>query len=72
MAAADATAGIAFSADYPRLRLMFDGLMRYYHEALSETACFTTHTEDVAQVRQIMRERESVVRSLLGVLELIK
>jgi hypothetical protein len=72
MAAADATAGIAFSADYSRLKPMFDGLMRYYHEALSEPACFTTHTEDVAQVRQIMRERESVVRSLLGVLEMIQ
>jgi NAD(P)-dependent dehydrogenase (short-subunit alcohol dehydrogenase family) len=72
MAAADATAGITFSADYPGLRPMFDGLMRYYREALSETACFTTHTEDVAQVRQIVRERESVVRSLLEALEMIK
>jgi hypothetical protein len=72
MAAADATAGIAFSADYSRLRPMFDGLMRYYHEALSEPACFTTHTEDVAQVRQTMRERESVVRSLLEALEMIQ
>jgi NAD(P)-dependent dehydrogenase (short-subunit alcohol dehydrogenase family) len=72
MAAADATAGIAFSVDYSRLKPMFDGLMRYYHEALSEPACFTTHTEDVAQVRQTMRERESVVRSLLGILEMIQ
>jgi NAD(P)-dependent dehydrogenase (short-subunit alcohol dehydrogenase family) len=72
MAAADATAGIAFSADYLRLKPMFDGLMRYYHEALSEPACFTTHTEDVARVRQTMRERESVVRSLLEALEMIQ
>jgi NAD(P)-dependent dehydrogenase (short-subunit alcohol dehydrogenase family) len=72
MAAADATVGIAFSADYSRLKPMFDGLMRYYHEALSEPACFTTHTEGVAQVRQTMRERESVVRSLLGILEMIQ
>jgi hypothetical protein len=72
MAAADATVGIAFSADYSRLKPMFDGLMRYYHETLSEPACFTTHTEDVAQVRQTMRERESVVRSLLEALEMIQ
>ena len=71
IAAADSVAEARFHTDYPRLRPMFDGLMRYYHEAPTETACFTTHLDPVASVNQVMRERESVVRALLKTLETI-
>ena len=71
MATADRAAEAALRADYPRLRPMFDGLMRYYREAPTETACFTTHLDPVASVNQVMRERESVVRALLETLETI-
>jgi len=72
MAAADRAAEARFCAEYPRLKPMFAGLMRYYQEMLSEPACFTTHTDSVARAKQAMRERESVVRSLLQALEMIQ
>jgi hypothetical protein len=46
-------------------------LVRYYRETPSEAACFTTDADSVAQVREVMREREGVVRSLLAALETI-
>jgi len=72
MAAADRAAEARFCAEYPRLKPMFAGLMRYYQEMLSEPACFTTHTDSVARAKRSMRERESVVQSLLQALEMIQ
>ena len=71
MAGADGTAGPAFRADYSRLRPLFEKLVRYFRETPSEAACFTTDADAVARVREAMREREGVVRSLLEALETI-
>ena len=71
MVGATGAAGPAFRADYSRLRPLFEGLVRYYRETPSEAACFTTDADSVAQVREVMREREGVVRSLLAALETI-
>ena len=71
MAGAGRAAGPAFRVDYSRLKPLFDGLVRYYRETPSETACFTTSADSVAQVREVMREREAVVRSLLAALDTI-
>jgi 3-oxoacyl-[acyl-carrier protein] reductase len=71
MAGAGRVAGSGSRVDYSRLKPLFDGLMRYYRETPSEAACFTTDADSVAQVREVMREREGVVRSLLAALETI-
>jgi len=71
LAGAGETDGAAFRADYSRLKLLLDGLVRYYRETPSEAACFTTSADSVAQVRKVMREREAVVRSLLAALDTI-
>ena len=71
LATADSTAAVAFSADYPRLRPLFEGLVRYYNEALAEPACFTTNTDSVVRGKDMMHERESVVRSLLQALDIV-
>ncbi len=71
MAGAGEAGGAAFRADYSRLKPLFDGLVRYYRETPSEAACFTTSADSVAQVREVMREREAVVRSLLSALDTI-
>ena len=71
MAGAGGAGGAAFRADYSRLKPLFDGLVRYYRETPSEAACFTTSADSVAQVREVMREREAVVRSLLAALDTI-
>ena len=71
VATADSTAAVAFSADYPRLRPLFEGLVRYYNEALAEPACFTTDTDSVVRGKDTMHERESVVRSLLQALDAV-
>ena len=67
----DSTAASALSADYARLRPLFEGLARYYNEALDEPACFTTETETVFREKDMMQERELVVHSLRQALDAI-
>jgi len=69
MAAGDAAAGAAFRADYPRLRPLLEGLARYYHEAVAETARFTRDPAFMAEVTRRVGEREAVVRTLLEALD---
>jgi hypothetical protein len=69
MAGGDAAAGAAFRAGYPRLRPLLEGLARYYHEAVAETARFTRDPAFMAEVTQRVGEREAVVRALLEALD---
>ena len=71
VATADSAAAAVLSDDYPQLRPLIEGLVRYYKEALREPACFTTDTDSVVRGKDLMQERELVVRSLLRVLDVV-
>lgn len=71
MAAGDATAEAAFRAAYPRLRLLLEGLARYYRESPAEAARFTRDAAFIAEATRIANEREVAVRSLLEALDVL-
>ena len=53
------------------LKSLFDGLVRYYHEAPAETARFSRDPQLMAHVTQVMGEREAVVCALIAALDAI-